>query len=163
MGLRAVRSKKKTGGKNARDAAAPKRPDTPRNYTEIVSHRTNGSSSEQSLAGPRRQQPPQRRESFGRGALLAPRLNSRGRHLGELSVAQQPAPRRQFGRRRLDEAPEHVRHVAVRPVLRDALPGVVILDARHGRADRRLRGLEEARRAVPFQFSFGEPLEVRVL
>ena len=50
--------------------------------TEIVS-RTNGSS-EQSLAGPRRQQPPQRRESFGRGALLAPRLDSRGRHLGEL-------------------------------------------------------------------------------
>ena len=83
MGMRAVRSKKKPAEKT-RDAAAPKRLDTPRNYTEIVSHRTNGSSSEQSLAGPRRQQPPQRRESFGRGALLAPRLDSRGRHLGEL-------------------------------------------------------------------------------
>ena len=82
MGMRAVRSENPRRKKRATPQLHWL--DTPRNYTEIVSHRTNGSSSEQSLAGPRRQQPPQRRESFGRGALLAPRLDSRGRHLGEL-------------------------------------------------------------------------------
>ena len=82
--MQAVRSKKKPAEKT--------RTPRPQNInagsysrelnTEIVS-RTNGSD-QRSLAGPRRQQPPQRRESFGRGALLPPRLDSSGRHLGEL-------------------------------------------------------------------------------
>ena len=90
-------------------------------------------------------------------------MNSRGRHLGKLLVAQQPAPRRQFGREALDEAPQHVRHISIRPMLRDALPGVVVLDARHGRADRRLGGLEEARGTLSLYIGLLEALEVGVL
>ena len=63
----------------------------------------------------------------------------------------------------LDEAP-HVRHIPIRPVLRDALPRIIILDARHGRPDGRLKGPEEKPDgARPVPVFLREPLEVGVL
>ena len=99
MAMRAVRSKDPQAEKRV-TPKPPKLLDTPRNYTEIVSHRTNGSS-----AGTGGEQPPQRRERPRRRALLPPRLHSRNRHLGELLVAQKAAPRREFRREALHEPP----------------------------------------------------------